>query len=136
MPQHEKVKVKMLVTQLCLTLCDPMDCNLPGSSVPQDSPGKNTGVGCHSFLQGSSQLRDQTHISCIGRWILHRLSQKMLDMLSGFLNLLSLVLHWASLICVFRIFVKFGEKISHYFFKYFLCTHFSLSFYNLAVLGL
>ena len=23
----------MLVTQLCLTLCDPMDCSLPGSSV-------------------------------------------------------------------------------------------------------
>ena len=26
-------KVKVVVTQLCLTLCDPMDCNLPGSSV-------------------------------------------------------------------------------------------------------
>ena len=25
--------VKVLVIQLCLTLCDPMDCNLPGSSV-------------------------------------------------------------------------------------------------------
>ena len=23
----------VLVTQLCLTLCDPMDCSLPGSSV-------------------------------------------------------------------------------------------------------
>ena len=28
-----KIKVKVLVTQLCLTLCDPMDCSLPGSSV-------------------------------------------------------------------------------------------------------
>ena len=28
-----KVKVKVLVCQLCLTLCDPMDCSLPGSSV-------------------------------------------------------------------------------------------------------
>ena len=27
------VKVKVLVTQSCLTLCDPMDCSLPGSSV-------------------------------------------------------------------------------------------------------
>ena len=27
------VKVKVLVTQLCLTLCDAMDCGLPGSSV-------------------------------------------------------------------------------------------------------
>ena len=40
-----------LVTQLCLTLCDTMDCSSPGSS-PGDSPGKNTGVGCHALLQG------------------------------------------------------------------------------------
>ena len=26
-------KVKVLVTQLCPTLCDPMDCSLPDSSV-------------------------------------------------------------------------------------------------------
>ena len=32
--------------------CDPMDCSLPGSSVPGISPGKNTGVGCHFPLQG------------------------------------------------------------------------------------
>ena len=37
------------VAQLCLTVCDPMDCSLPGSSVHGDSPGKNTGVGCHSL---------------------------------------------------------------------------------------
>ena len=36
--------------QLCLTLCDPMDGSPPGSR-PWDSPGKNTGVGCHLFLQ-------------------------------------------------------------------------------------
>ena len=41
-----------LVTQLCLTLCDPMDYSLPGSSVHGDSPGKNPGVGCHALLQG------------------------------------------------------------------------------------
>ena len=45
-------KVKVLVTQSCLTLHNPKDCSLPGSSVHWDSPGKNTGVGCHSFLQG------------------------------------------------------------------------------------
>ena len=38
--------------QLHPTLCDPMDCSTPGSSVPGDSPGKNTGVGCHALLQG------------------------------------------------------------------------------------
>ena len=41
-----------VLSQSCPTLCDPMDCSLPGSSVHGDSPGKNTGVGCHSFLQG------------------------------------------------------------------------------------
>ena len=38
--------------QSCLTLCDPMNCCPPGSSVHEDSPGKNTGVGCHALLQG------------------------------------------------------------------------------------
>ena len=39
-----------------------MDCGLPGSSVHGDSPGENTGVGCHALLQvvfltqGSKQL--------------------------------------------------------------------------------
>ena len=41
-----------LLAQLCLTLCDPMDCSLPGSSVHRYSPGKDTGVGCHALLQG------------------------------------------------------------------------------------
>ena len=41
------------VAQLCPTLCNPMDCSLPGSSVhPWDFPGKGTGVGCHFLLQG------------------------------------------------------------------------------------
>ena len=37
---------KVLVIQLCLTLCDPI-----AHSLPWESPGKNTGVGCHSRLQ-------------------------------------------------------------------------------------
>ena len=40
-----------LVVLLCPALCDPMDCSPPGSSVHGDSPGKNTGVGCHVLLQ-------------------------------------------------------------------------------------
>ena len=38
--------------QSCPTLCDPKDCSPPGFSVHRDSPGKNTGVGCHVLLQG------------------------------------------------------------------------------------
>ena len=41
-----------LVAQLCPTLCHPMDCSPPGSSVHGEPPGKNTGVGCHALLQG------------------------------------------------------------------------------------
>ena len=39
------------VAQSRPTLCEPMDCSLPGSSVHGDSPSKNTGVGCHALLQ-------------------------------------------------------------------------------------
>ena len=38
-------------TQSCLTLCDPMDCSAPGSSVHRIFH-RNTGVGCHFLLQG------------------------------------------------------------------------------------
>ena len=41
-----------LEAQLCPTLCSPTDCSLPGSSFHGDSPGENTGVGCHALLQG------------------------------------------------------------------------------------
>ena len=44
--------VLCLVAQSCLTLFDPMDYSLPGSTVHGDSPGKNNGVGCHALLQG------------------------------------------------------------------------------------
>ena len=56
---HFCVCAKLL--QSCLTLCDPLYCHPPGSSVygilsskltrPWDSTGKNTGVGCHFLLQ-------------------------------------------------------------------------------------
>ena len=81
--------------QSCLTLCNPMGCSLPGSSVhgillqeywsglPCPPPGSTifvvvvkvtqscptlwdpTGVGSLSLLQGSSQPRDPTRVSCI-----------------------------------------------------------------------
>ena len=38
--------------QSCLTLFDPMECKPARLLCPWDSPGKNTGMGCHSLLQG------------------------------------------------------------------------------------
>ena len=37
--------------QSCPTLCDPIGGGPPGFPHPWDSPGKNTGVGCHFLLQ-------------------------------------------------------------------------------------
>ena len=51
-PTLTSIRVLCLVTQSCLTLCNRMDCSPPCSSVHGDSPGKNTGVGCHALLQG------------------------------------------------------------------------------------
>ena len=39
-------------THSCLTLCDPMDCSPPGSSVHGISQARILGVGCHFLLQG------------------------------------------------------------------------------------
>ena len=44
------MRAKLLQSRL--TLCKPMDHNLPVSSVHGDSPDKNTGLGCHALLQG------------------------------------------------------------------------------------
>ena len=43
----------LLSLQSCPTLCDPIDDSLWGLRLhrPWDSPGKNTGVGCHFPLQ-------------------------------------------------------------------------------------
>ena len=46
--------VLLLVAQSYPTLCNPMDCSPPDYTerAPLHSPGKNTGVGSHAFLQG------------------------------------------------------------------------------------
>ena len=90
--------LKVLVTQLCPTLCNLTDCSLPGSSVhgilqartlaaaaaakslqscptlynpidgsppspsSWDSPGKNTGVGCHFLLQ-CMKLKSESEVA-------------------------------------------------------------------------
>ena len=48
--------------QLCLTLFDPMDCSLPGFS---DSPGNNTGMGCHFLLQ-CMKMESESEVSQSG----------------------------------------------------------------------
>ena len=68
--------VLFLVAQSYLTICDPIDCSPPGSSVHGDSSGKNTGVGCHALLQGifPTQGSNPGLLHC--RWILCHLSHR------------------------------------------------------------
>ena len=50
------------VTQSCLTLCNPLVARL---LCPWNFPSKNTGMGCHFFLRGSSPPRDWTWVSWV-----------------------------------------------------------------------
>ena len=67
------------VAQWCPTVCDPMDCSLPGSSVHRilqariqeywsgKKKKKNTGVGCHFLLQGIFPGIEPTSL-CLLHW--------------------------------------------------------------------
>jgi len=52
------------VAQSCWTLCDPMDCSLPGSSVHGTFQARVLEWGAISFSRGSFQPRDRTLVSC------------------------------------------------------------------------
>ena len=54
-----------LITQSCPTLCDPIDCSLPGSSVHGILQARILEWVPIPSSRGSSQCRDQTHISCL-----------------------------------------------------------------------
>ena len=57
---------------LCPTLCDPMDCSTPGTSVHGISQARIPEWVAISSSRGSSPLRDWTSVSWIGRWILYQ----------------------------------------------------------------
>ena len=53
-----------------------MDFSLPGSSLHGDSPGKNTGVGCHTLLQGIFPTQGSSPGLPPCRWILCHLNHQ------------------------------------------------------------
>ena len=60
--------------QLCLTLCDPLDCSLPGSSVHGILQARVLECVTMPFSRGSSRPRDQaciSYISYIGSILYH-----------------------------------------------------------------
>ena len=54
-----------LVAQSCLTLCDPMDCSPPGSSVCGILQARILEWVAMSSSRGSPQPKDQTQVPCI-----------------------------------------------------------------------
>ena len=91
---------------VCVCVCEvasiksdslqPHDCSLPGSSVHGDSPDKNTGVDCHSLLQGDlphSGIKPMSPVAPVCRQILYHGSTRndehrpKLDELSSVLGL-------------------------------------------------
>ena len=80
-----------LVAKSCPTICDPMDCSPPGSSVYGISQARILEWVAISFSRGYSQPRDLTCISCascVGRWFLY---------------------HWATREALFSYSVQFGS---------------------------
>ena len=58
----------------CLTLCVPMDCSPPGSSIQGILQARILEWVATPSSGGSSRPRGQTRVSyvpCIGRWVLH-----------------------------------------------------------------
>ena len=107
--------VLCLVAQLCLTLslCDPMECSPPGSSVHGDSSGKNL-PHCrqilyqlspqgsprtlewvaYPFSRGSSQPRNWTGVSCIAGRFFTSWATREAQKCPSFPEISSLVMGW------------------------------------------
>ena len=72
--QHDQKWACTLGHFSCVWLCDPMDCNLPGSSVHGILQARRLEWVAMPSSRGSSQPRDWTHVyyvSCIDRWVLY-----------------------------------------------------------------
>ena len=62
------------VAQPCLTLCDPVDCSPPGSSVHGSLQARVPERVAISSSMESPQASDRICVSCIGRQILYHLT--------------------------------------------------------------
>ena len=63
---------KVVCAQLCLTLCDTMDCSPPGSTVHGIFQARILEQVAISYSRRSSRPKDQTHVFRIGRQIRYR----------------------------------------------------------------
>ena len=85
---HE-VKVRLLVTQMCLTLFDTMDCSLSGSLLSVEFSGQKLECVAISFSRRSSWPRDWMCVSCIAGRFFYYLSYQGSPILLHILLLIS-----------------------------------------------
>ena len=58
-----------MFAQSCLTLCNPMDCSPPGSSLLGILQAGDTGAGCYYLLHGIFLTRGSNwHLLCVLKW--------------------------------------------------------------------
>ena len=106
--------MKVLVTQACPTLCSPVDCSLPGSSVHGILQAKILEWVAIPFSRGPSWPRNWTWVSCIaGRFFIPESPEKPKEMLAlGYLILLkhTMKLQWWVSICCGNRWINEGNK--------------------------
>ena len=82
------------------TVFDPMECSPPGYSVHGDSPGRNTGVGCHALLQGIFPTQESNpHLLHYRQFVYHLSHQGSSDYIYMGLYIYSglyILFHWDS----------------------------------------
>ena len=83
--------VNVKVAQSCLTLCNPMNCSPPSSSVHGILQARRLEWAAIPFFSTSSQFRDWTRVSCIaGRfftvWATKKLPSPLQDLISQTLS--------------------------------------------------
>ena len=83
----QMLKVKVIVTQSCLTLCDPTDCSLPGFSVYGILQARILEGVVISFSRRTSWLMGRTQVSCISGRFLTTWATRKVNHMSRKLNL-------------------------------------------------
>ena len=103
------------VAQLCLTLCNPMDCSLRASSILGIFQARVLGWVAISFSRGSSRPRNQTWVSCIANRCFYHLSCPLniywkKNWISGFISFFWVVESTMKTSCHFFTLILSGMK--------------------------
>ena len=84
---NHDVDLTNVVAQSCPTLCDPMDCSPPGSSVHEIFQARILEWIAILFSRGSSQPKDGTWVSCIGaRFFTFEATREVLTNIKKYIN--------------------------------------------------